>query len=207
MKKIILSSIAIASLLVVSCKNGNKAADAAAAQASAETGEVLPESFSSEAFTPEELAELEEIDIELSDEELALFDSFNKEGLTLDELATGAADEIAASKPISYALVAEKPTFKGGDANQFSKWVNKNIKYPEEAKEAGAEGTVFIQFVVDENGYVGNVEVARSSGNDALDAEALKIVNMSPQWTPGQQNNIPVKVNYTFPVVFKLLKD
>ncbi|MBP5689558.1 MAG: energy transducer TonB [Bacteroidales bacterium] len=205
MKKIILSSLAIVAMMLVSCKNGNKAADAAA-QAAADGAEAAAQAVSSAAFTPEEIAELEEVEIELSDEDLALFDSFNKADLTLDELATGAADQIAASKPVSYALVAEKPTFKGGDANQFTKWVNKNIVYPAAAQEAEAEGTVFVQFVVDEEGNVGNVEVARTSGNEALDAEAVRVVKSSPQWAPGQQNNIPVKVNYTFPVVFKLIR-
>ena len=59
------------------------------------------------------------------------------------------------------ALVEVKPTFNGGDANDFLKFVEENIVYPEKAKENGDQGKVYLTFVVDATGKVGNVKVLK----------------------------------------------
>ena len=98
----------------------------------------------------------------------------------------------------------EMPKFKGQEPKEaFSSWVNAHLKYPKEAKDAHAEGTVFLHFVVGTNGGVQEVEVVKGV-HPALDAEALRVVRSSPKWTPGKKDGRPVRVSYDFPVIFSL---
>ena len=107
------------------------------------------------------------------------------------------------TKVIPFATVEVKPMFNGGDAIEFSKWVNENLKYPQAAKDAGVQGRVTLQFTVYPDGSVRDTKVLRGVNPD-LDAEALRVVSASPDWTPGYVKGEPVKVTYTFPVIFKL---
>ena len=108
------------------------------------------------------------------------------------------------TKSLPYSLVEVKPTFNGGDAGtNFSKWVNENLKYPQAAKDAGAQGRILLQFTVYPDGSVRDAQVLRGVNPD-LDAEALRVVSASPDWTPGYVNGKPVMVTYNFPVIFKL---
>ena len=102
-----------------------------------------------------------------------------------------------------FQLVEEKPKFQGGDANDFTRWVNSRIVYPEIAKENGVQGRVTLQFTVNADGSVSNVKVLRGI-DSSLDKEAVRVVSSSPNWTPGRQRDRAVKVTYTFPVVFQL---
>lgn len=104
---------------------------------------------------------------------------------------------------LSYDFVEEKPSFKGGDANAFSKWVNENLVYPEIAKENGVSGRVTLQFTVNTDGTVSNVRVLHGV-SPSLDKEAVRVVSLSPRWKPGKIDGQPVKVTYTFPVIFQL---
>ena len=100
-------------------------------------------------------------------------------------------------------LIDKKPTFNGGDANEFSKWVNSHLIYPELAKENGVQGLVIVQFTVSYTGQVRNVSVLRSAFKD-LDNEAVRVVSSSPLWEPGRLDGKLVNVTYTFPVIFQL---
>ena len=104
---------------------------------------------------------------------------------------------------VPYQLVEKEPSFQGGDANNFSKWVNTRLIYPEIAKENGIQGKVILGFTVNKDGTVSNIKVLRGV-DSSLDKEAVRVVSMSPKWTPGMQGGIPSKVSYTFPVVFSL---
>ncbi len=104
--------------------------------------------------------------------------------------------------PNSYSRLETKPQFNGGDANEFAKWVNMNLIYPESARDAKHSGRVTIQFTINEEGSVVNAKVLRGCGHVELDCAALKLVESSPKWTPGTQDGKPVPVTYTFPVIF-----
>ena len=105
---------------------------------------------------------------------------------------------------IPFQLVEQKPTFQGGDANQFARYVNEHLIYPESAKAAGIQGRVTLQFVVDTDGSMSDVKVLRGVHPD-LDAEALRVFrDCKEKWTPGMQNGVPVRVTYTFPIIFKV---
>lgn len=112
-------------------------------------------------------------------------------------------DEEVEEEEIPFMLVEEKPTFQKGDANQFSKWVNQRLVYPEIAKENGVQGRVTLQFTIDKDGTLSKVKVVRGV-DPSLDKEAVRVVSMSPKWEPGRQRDRAVPVTYTFPVIFKL---
>ena len=107
------------------------------------------------------------------------------------------------SERIPFQLVEQKPSFNGGDANEFSKWVNSQLIYPEDAKSSGIQGRVTLQFTIKPDGSVANVKVLRGV-YPSLDAEAVRVVSSSPKWKPGRQRDKAVAVTYTFPVIFQL---
>ena len=112
-------------------------------------------------------------------------------------------EEVVEEEAIPFQLVEEKPSFQGGDANQFSKWVNQRLVYPEIAKENGVQGRVTLQFTVEKDGSVTKVKVLRGV-DPSLDKEAVRVVSQSPKWKPGKQRDRAVPVTYTFPVIFQL---
>ena len=118
--------------------------------------------------------------------------------------ATAAPD--STDKAVPFAQIEKKPTFNGGNANEFAQWVAQNLKYPEDAKVAEIQGRVMVQFTVCEDGAVRDVKVLRGV-HPLLDAEAVRVLSTSPYWTPGEQGGKPVKVTYQFPVIFKLRGD
>ena len=185
--------MAVAAIAMVGCKNngGKKAAaPAEAEEAPAAVSESMNKAI-------EAIEAAEEVDAREAIEKLAAAQS---EGL-VESVA-----EILEKNPdavIPFAAVENKPGFNGGDANDFSKWVSENIQYPQDAIDSKIEGRVILQFTVSKEGDVKDVEVLRGV-NELLDAEAVRVVSASPKWEAGSQNGIPVAVNYTFPVVFRL---
>lgn len=111
-------------------------------------------------------------------------------------------EEEAAEEEV-FIIVEDMPTFQGGDANAFRTWIQQNLRYPEIAAENGISGKVFVQFAVNSKGEVTDAKVVRGV-DPALDKEALRVVKSSPKWIPGKQRGKPVKVQFTFPIVFVL---
>lgn len=104
---------------------------------------------------------------------------------------------------IPFVLVEQKPSFMGGDANTFSRWISEHVDYPEIARQNGVQGRVTVQFTVMKDGSVGGVKLLRGV-DPSLDKEALRVVASSPRWEPGRQRDRTVNVTYQFPVVFTL---
>ena len=121
----------------------------------------------------------------------------------MDYIESAPEEETIEEEAIPFQLVEEKPSFNGGDANEFSKWVNSRLEYPEIAKENGVQGRVTLQFTVNPDGSVSNVKVLRGV-DPSLDKEAVRVVSASPKWKPGKQRDRAVKVTYTFQVYFQL---
>lgn len=124
-------------------------------------------------------------------------------GVEIMDYVETVEEEVVEEEAIPFQFVEEKPSFMGGDANAFSKWVNERLVYPEIAKENGVSGRVTLQFTVNTDGTVSNIKVLRGV-EPSLDNEAVRVVSMSPKWTPGKQRDRAVKVTYTFPVIFQL---
>lgn len=106
------------------------------------------------------------------------------------------------AKDSVYTKVEVLPEFKGGYDNLIKFLVN-NVKYPANAKEKGIQGKVYIEFTIDENGKVINPNIGRGV-NPELDAEALRVVSLLPDWIPGKDKGKAVKVKSVLPINFKL---
>lgn len=103
----------------------------------------------------------------------------------------------------TFTFVEQMPEFPGGMA-AMNAFIVRNIRYPEQAREESREGKVFIKFVVDTAGNITQVSVAKTSGYEDLDREALRVVKIMPPWSPGKMNGKPVKVAFNLPIRFKL---
>ena len=101
-----------------------------------------------------------------------------------------------------FVVVEEMPEFPGGTM-AFLQFLASNIKYPAECKEKGIQGRVLVSFIVNKDGSIIDPEVVQSV-DPALDAVALKVVSSMPNWKPGTQGGVPVRVQYTVPVNFRL---
>jgi len=101
-----------------------------------------------------------------------------------------------------YTWAEEMPKFPGGDS-ELMKFFSQNLSYPEIAKRAGVEGKVILSFIVDKNGNIVDVKVAKSIGA-GCDEEAMRVLKIMPSWIPGKQNGNPVLTRINIPVVFKL---
>lgn len=143
-----------------------------------------------------------EDDIKVDDNFMSLEDDASL-GVEIMDYVEEVKEEVVEEEAIPFQLVEEKPSFNGGDANEFSKWVNSKLQYPEIAKENGVQGRVTLQFTVNPDGSVSNVKILRGV-DSSLDKEAVRVVSMSPKWKPGKQRDRAVKVTYTFPVIFQL---
>lgn len=96
------------------------------------------------------------------------------------------------------------PLFDGEISNSaFRYFITKTLKYPDEAASTGTEGKVLITFEINEIGQVERSRINRKV-YPILDSEALRVVNLSPYWRPGFQSGIPIKVSFTFPIIFIL---
>jgi len=102
----------------------------------------------------------------------------------------------------AFDVVEEMPQFPGGPSALFE-FLGKNVRYPEEAYKAGVQGRVIATFVVEKDGSISEAQVVKHMSAE-LDAEALRLINSMPNWTPGKQNGVAVRVKYTIPVTFML---
>lgn len=98
-----------------------------------------------------------------------------------------------------FDIAEQMPSFKG-NVNQ---WLSQNLTYPAVAAENGIQGRVIVNFVVEKDGSISNVQVVRSV-DPALDREAVNVVKRMPKWNPGMNNGQPARVKFTLPVTFKL---
>ena len=104
-----------------------------------------------------------------------------------------------------YIRVEQQPQYTGGDDARI-KFLRENIKYPEEARKAGIQGTVFVTFVVQADGAITNVKILRGIGG-GCDEEAMRVVKMMPNWIPGTMQGKNVAVQFNLPIKFLLDAD
>jgi protein TonB len=142
-----------------------------------------------------------EDDVDL-DDDFDLFDSEFDENLAVRIVNFQEEEEEVEEEQI-FVVVEDMPGFGGGDSNKFREYISKNLRYPDIAAENGIQGRVFVQFVVEPDGSVSNVKVVRGV-DPSLDREAIRVVESSPKWKPGKQRGKPVRVSFTFPIIFVL---
>ena len=120
------------------------------------------------------------------------------------------AKEVLVTEPVKpkeeenkvFDVVEQMPSFPGG-MSALMAYLQKSIKYPPVAEENGIQGRVICTFVVERDGSVTDVRVAKSV-DPSLDKEAVRVVSAMPKWIPGKQNGQSVRVKYTLPVTFRL---
>ncbi len=167
------------------------------------TQEVPPEPSAPKIPVLSDVIEVVEDDIKVDDNLFQNLEDASDMGVEIMDYVEDVQEETVAEEEIPFVLVEVKPTFQGGDANAFSRWVNQHLSYPDIAKENGVQGRVLLQFTVGTDGSVSAVKVLRGI-DSSLDQEAVRVVSASPKWTPGRQRDRAVKVTYTFPVFFQL---
>jgi protein TonB len=106
------------------------------------------------------------------------------------------ADEI-------FVIVEDQPIPQGG-MQEFYKFVSENLKFPAKAAHMGIEGRVFIEFIVEKDGSLTDIKVARGIGG-GCDEEAVRVISAAPKWNPGKQRGRPVRVRMIMPITFKIL--
>ena len=109
-------------------------------------------------------------------------------------------DQVLSETP--YVVVEEMPMYPGGDV-ELLKYIAKNTKYPEAAKEAKVEGRVIIRFIVTKEGNADGVSILKGV-HPLLDEEAVRVVSTLKGFEPGKQGGVPVNVWYMVPITFKL---
>jgi periplasmic protein TonB len=109
-------------------------------------------------------------------------------------------EEVIAEAEI-FTIVEEMPSFPGGEEALFA-YLQKEVKYPPMAKDAGISGVVYLQFVVGTDGKIKDVKVLR--GVKGLDEEAIRVVEKMPSWKPGKQRGKSVPVYFNLPIRFTL---
>ncbi|MBO6237744.1 MAG: TonB family protein [Bacteroidales bacterium] len=181
MKKIYsIAMIAACALMVFSCKNNGKGSEEEIPAPAQEAVEAVDQAADAAKEAVKESAE-------------AVQDATERAGEAIEKLGD----------IVPYTSVEVKPTFNGGDADAFVKYVQQNLKYPQRAIENEEQGRVTVNFVVDQNGKIQNAKVVKGV-SELLDAEALRVINNAPDWTPAKQGGKNVPVTYSIPVVFAL---
>jgi len=105
-----------------------------------------------------------------------------------------------------YNKAESDPSFVGGDKAMLT-YLKDNVKFPQEALENQDEGVVFVDFVIDKNGVVRNVEVMDITNEDvdqSFRSEAIRVVSAMPKWSPGLQHGKAVDVKYSVPISFEI---
>lgn len=112
----------------------------------------------------------------------------------------------APSGKVIYYKAEVDPTYNGGEKAMMN-YLHDNLKYPQAAQDKEVEGTVFVDFVVDQNGNVTEVVGSDAIGEDAdilLKEEAVRVVAAMPKWVAGTQRGIPVDTHFSVPIIFEL---
>jgi TonB family protein len=110
-------------------------------------------------------------------------------------------------KNVVYNKAEVDPTFAGGE-EAMHKYLQENVKYPEQAEKDALEGTIFVDFIVVANGSVREVMTSDMPGEEAdksLRDEAIRVVSNMPKWVPGRQHGKPVDVKFSLPITFRMI--
>ncbi len=110
--------------------------------------------------------------------------------------------DVEVDDPNVFVLVEHQPEFIGGEKALFE-YLGSTIKYPTPAREVGIQGVVYINFIVEKDGSVSNVTVARGIGG-GCDEEAVRVIKSMPKWKAGLQRDKPVRVQFNVPIKFTL---
>ena len=148
-----------------------------------------------------EILEIVDDEAEIEESELASVEETG-EVVEIADVGNVVVEDIPEEEPI-LQIVEQMPEFPGGMA-ALMRYLKENINYPRISRENGSQGKAFINFVVNTDGSIQDIEVLRSSSDPYLDKEALRVVGGMPKWNPGKQAGKAVRVRFTLPVTFRL---
>ena len=103
-----------------------------------------------------------------------------------------------------YSIAEVMPVFHEGD-NGLMEYIQKNVSYPQEACDKNVEGTVYVNFIIDEQGNVESPKISKGA-DEALDTEALRVIKLMPKWTPAKNQGNAVRICLNLPIKFSLKK-
>jgi protein TonB len=112
-------------------------------------------------------------------------------------------DDLPDFDTIPFEIVSNMPSFPGGEAELF-RYLSKNISYPEISKIENSQGKVHLSFIVEKDGTISNVHVLLGV-DKYIDKEAIRVIELMPNWIPGEQMGEKVRVRFQLPLNFKLL--
>ncbi|MDD7437513.1 MAG: TonB family protein [Bacteroidales bacterium] len=162
----------------------------------------LPEPEIQQEVVVEELTIVED-DVKVADVQIvSVDDAANKLQQTFTPPAPTQRSREEVAEDHIFEYLEEMPEFPGGQA-EMMKWLQKNVQYPPIAAENNIQGRVMVSFVVEPNGSISNVQIARGVDPN-LDKEAVRVVKNMPKWKPGMQTGKPVRARFTLPVQFRL---
>lgn len=151
---------------------------------------------------PEPSQELVIVDDDVEIEEEFTIDVEATVFTQVQEFAPIVVEEEEIEEDVIFTVVEDQPSFPGGEEARI-RYLQENLRYPQMAREAGIQGTVFVTFVVERDGSVTDVRVLRGIGG-GCDEEAVRVVRNMPRWQPGRQRGQPVRVQFNMPIRFVL---
>jgi periplasmic protein TonB len=131
-----------------------------------------------------------------------MLDSVKNKPVTVKDSIKYDPDPVFEPDPEPPIIIEEMPVFPGG-LSGLTKFINENIKYPDEAASNGVQGRVVLRFVVGKDGSISRIQVIKGV-HPVLDQEAIRVISMMPRWKPGKQNGMPAAVWFNVPVSFRL---
>lgn len=161
----------------------------------------VPEIVDTLPYAYSELASMDEILDNVMDSTLIDFDDdfvFYSDGF---DFGLGGGDGFGSGS--SFLIVEKLPSFQGGDINKFRQWVVQHTNYPEQAIKEKIQGRVVLTFIIETDGSVSNVNVAKSL-HPIVDDTVVEVLQSSPRWSPGKQDGKPVRVRYSLGLNFVL---
>jgi TonB family protein len=126
------------------------------------------------------------------------FKEIYKEGELISGVATYANGTTSTYSKSRLVL----PEFAGG-VDGFGRFIGKNVRYPQQARERGIQGVVIVSFVIEKDGSLSDIKAAKPA-NPYLDNEAIKMIGQSPKWLPGTKFGVPIRTTYSTPISFTL---
>jgi protein TonB len=123
------------------------------------------------------------------------------EAVNPDDFEDNSTEESTSNVP--FYRVQEKPQFNYQGQTNFRQYIANHLEFPDMARENGVSGTIYVKFIIDEDGNLINPTIMRGV-DPALDNAVLKVLRNAPKWEPGKQNGKEVRVPYSIPIKFKL---
>lgn len=179
-------------------------------EAAMEVEEMVIQTQQEQPETPKQEVELSTTEFEIVADNVEIKDEFNLDALTSNvngdvfiptvEIKNDIV-EVEAEEVI-FTVVESSAIFPGGSA-ELNKYLARNIKYPQQARETGTQGKVYLTFVVEKDGSITDIKILRDIGSGCGE-EAIRVVKMMPKWTPAKQRGKTVRQQFNLPVNFTL---